>query len=87
MFEILGNNNASFSYQKLKSSRYQVKVSQAETPFTLVFKSTFNNLWEARINGEKISDHFLIYDYANAWKLNRKGDYTIDVVFKVWPWE
>jgi len=100
VFEFLGNKNPSLfvatkegkeinplSYNKLSPTRYVVSVKKAKNPYNLVFKSTFNDLWEVRIDGEKIGGHFLVYDYANGWKMEKEGSYNIDVVFKVWPWE
>jgi hypothetical protein len=88
IFEIVNNREIELSYEKLGAKNYKVDVKNVVTsPFNLVFKSTYNNLWEARIGREKLSSHFLDYGYANGWKINQQGSYTIDVVFKVWPWE
>ena len=71
----------------MSPARYRVQIGNARQRFDLIFKSTFNELWETKIDGKKLDEHFLVYDYANAWRIDRIGDYNIDIVFKVWPWE
>lgn len=75
------------NYQKVAPTRYLVNVQDADKPFSLIFRETYNDLWEARIDGEKLDRHYLVYDYANVWGIEKKGNYNIDIVFKVWPWE
>lgn len=76
------------NYRKSDAVSYEVNIKNATSaPFKLIFKETYNDLWEARINGEKINDHFVAYDYANGWKIQKEGDYLIKIVFKVWPWD
>lgn len=87
LFLAEGKQIPRISYERLDQTHYKVNISGATQPFNLIFKESHNNLWEARIQGRKTDDHFLIYDYANAWKINKKGDFTIDVVLKVWPWD
>ncbi len=87
MFEILADKPPKISYIKESPERYIVTVFDATAPYLLVFKSEFNSLWEARIDGDILSSHELIYEYANSWKVDKMGSYRIEVVFKVWPWE
>ena len=87
LFVAEGEEIPEVTYQRLSSTRYKVYIRKAKKPYHLIFKETFNDFWEARINGEKLNAHFLAYDYANGWRVEKKDDYTIEVVFKVWPWE
>lgn len=87
LFITEGEDAPSISYQKLNTTHYTINVQNAKNPYKLIFKETFNHLWKARIDGEKLDEHFLIYNYANGWQIKRCGDYTINIVFKVWPWE
>jgi len=87
LFEVRGEDPPVLSYEKLSPARYRVQIGNARPRFDLIFKSTFNELWETKIDGKKLDEHFLVYDYANAWRIDRIGDYNIDIVFKVWPWE
>lgn len=75
------------SYEKFGPTSYRVNIKNAKPPFSLVFKTTFNELWEARISGKKIDDHFLVHGYANGWRIDKGGSYVIDIIFKIWPWE
>jgi hypothetical protein len=87
VFGTLDENASKISYVKESPTRYRISVVNAKSPFTLVFKSLFNDSWEARIEGVSIHGHDMIYHYANAWEIDKTGSYLIDVIFKVWPWE
>lgn len=75
------------TYTKINPRHYKVFIKGATKPFSLNFKTTFNESWKARINNLELKEHTLVYDYANDWRIDKEGDYTIDIVFKVWPWE
>ena len=77
---------AQVAYQKLSPSNYLVQVRDASDPFTLVFKETYHDLWNATVDGQKLTDHYVWGGYANAWKIDKLGSYTINIHFKVWPW-
>lgn len=98
IYDYIGNKNSSLfvvdnneqpilDYKKLNSMHYVVNVKGAKEPSRLIFKETYSDFWEARIDGQRIEKHFLAYDYANGWEIDRKGDYNIEVIFKVWPWD
>jgi hypothetical protein len=87
LFEVLDDGDIEISYQKLSPTKYKIFVKNAQEPFTLVFKNTYYDLWVARIDKEELKNHFLVYDYANAWKIEKNGSFVVDIVFKVWPWE
>lgn len=87
LFTVEGEKPEIISYREVNNRRYIVSIKNAKSPYSLIFKETFNDLWQAKVNGEAVRDHFLVYDYANGWKMGKEGDYTIDIVFKVWPWE
>lgn len=70
------------TYKKLSNTNYQVEIKDAREPFSLYFLEQFDNLWEAYINGAKIADPSKVYSYANAWRVNKKGDYTISIRYK-----
>lgn len=87
LFSADGSNPPVITYKKKSPTRYLVSIRGASSPFKLIFKGTYNDLWEAKLDGEKLRNHSLIYDYANGWDVNKEGDYNIEVVFKIWPWE
>lgn len=67
--------------------KYKVYIKDSEGKFILFLNEIFSPNWEARIENRKIAEHFVVNGYANGWVVDRKGSYTIDVVFKIWPWE
>lgn len=84
LFLVEGNTSTNLSYRKLSNSCYTVDVSGARAPFQLVFKETFSKVWEARIGGELIADHRMVYNYANQWEVDREGDYQIKISLRNW---
>lgn len=76
-------------YQIIKHSpiHYQYQVFDSSSPYFVILSTNFSSLWIAKINDHPITDHFQINGFANGWLVDQKGDYTIDVKFKTWPWE
>jgi hypothetical protein len=87
LFELEGKPGININYLRVSPRHYLVKVKNPNESFTLIFKETFHPLWQAKIGDQKLDTHFKVYDYANAWKIQKTGDYEIDLTFKVWPWE
>lgn len=69
------------SFNKLSPSKYKVVIKNAKSSFILSFSERFSPLWEATINNENISDHFMINGYGNGWYIDKKGDYNIMLYF------
>lgn len=86
LFMTTGNSRPQMSYIKINNIHYVVSIKNATEPYTLIFKETFNNLWQARIGSDVIKQHALVYDYANEWRINKIGSYRINIILKVWPW-
>lgn len=74
------------SYMKVSSTHYLVKVS-AKGPYKLIFKESYGDRWKLYMNREEVKDHELIYNFANLWKINKLGDYEMELKLKLWPWE
>ncbi|KKQ98117.1 MAG: hypothetical protein UT23_C0005G0040 [Candidatus Woesebacteria bacterium GW2011_GWA1_39_12] len=87
IFVIKDDEKPTLIYSKISSTQYAVEIKDAKKPYILIFKSTYNKLWQAKIEGEIQKEHFVVYDYANAWRINKIGDYTIKVDLKIWPWD
>ncbi|OGM60246.1 hypothetical protein A2955_01015 [Candidatus Woesebacteria bacterium RIFCSPLOWO2_01_FULL_37_19] len=87
LISLEGDNLPIYSYKNIGVNKFEVNVMDAKEPFILVLKNNYNDQWASKIDEQILKDHFLIYNYANAWKVNKKGDYTIKLVFRVWPWE
>ena len=97
-FEYIGNKNFSFIeslgkgapslvYKKLSASHYKISAMDSKGDFKLIFKQTFDDYWEAFVENEKIDRHYVIYDYANAWDIDQKGDFEINIKYNVRPWD
>lgn len=83
----LPNNSQGMNiqWQRVDSTHYKVKVSKSSTiPGLLVFSELFDPRWKILYSdGSSISskEHFLANDFANAWILDKTGDYNLSIVF------
>lgn len=75
------------SFQKRAQDHYSVSVGKADGPFILILNNTFDNLWQAKIDGIPLETHFIVNGFANGWLIDKKGDYSIEIILKVWPWD
>ena len=61
-----------------------VHVSNATTPYYLVFRETYDPHWAAFYsNGTEVNprDHIAVNGFANAWYMNKTGNYTITLYY------
>ena len=61
-----------------------VHVSNATTPYYLVFRETYDPHWVAFYsNGTEVNphDHIAVNGFANAWYMNKTGNYTITLYY------
>ena len=61
-----------------------VHVSNAITPYYLVFRETYDPHWAAFYsNGTEVNprDHIAVNGFANAWYMNKTGNYTITLYY------
>ena len=79
----LKENLPEISYKKINPTKYLVNVENARDPFYLVQLENYDTYWNAKINKNKIEEHEKIFGYANAWYINKKGNY--DVVIEYTP--
>ena len=57
-------------FTKADPTRYEVQVTGAKGPFTLVFSESYNSGWKAFINDAREAEaaaHLLVNGYANGW--------------------
>jgi hypothetical protein len=66
-------------FDKIDSTKYTYQIKNATQSFILVFSELFDAGW--RITDS--TEHFLANGYANAWKINRTGDF--DGVIEFYP--
>jgi hypothetical protein len=75
---------------RIDPTRYRVSVKGAKTPFLLVFSENFDRNWKAytyRISSsygdssEAVPEnlHYQANLFANAWMVDKKGDYDVEI--------
>jgi len=68
-------------WEMVNPTEYKVKLSKnSDQPELLVFSELYNSQWGAFYEGgEKLPEwkHVLVNVYANAWLIDKKGDYEI----------
>ena len=65
-------------------TKVTVHVSNAITPYYLVFRETYDPHWAAFYsNGTEVNprDHIAVNGFANAWYMNKTGNYTITLYY------
>ena len=65
-------------------TKVTVHVSNATTPYYLVFRETYDPHWAAFYsNGTEVNprDHIAVNGLANAWYMNKTGNYTITLYY------
>lgn len=83
--EALGTPNLSLTAQS--PTRYTVQVTGAKAPFFLVFSETFSKDWQVKFNNDTgllvpAENHFIVNGYANAWYINKEGNYQIEISYR-----
>lgn len=73
-------------FSQINQSQYNVNVTQAKQPFYLVLSTAYNSNWIARFTSDgsdSISDldHKPANGYANAWYIDRKGDFDLSLEY------
>ncbi len=75
-------SNIKLQYKKINPAKYALHIS-TDKPFILIFSELFNGNWQAIYPDKKIVDNHLIANYfANAWMIDRVGEYDIEILFK-----
>lgn len=87
LFVVEGKVTPREFYKKIDNIHYKIYISNATIPYRLIFKETYNSRWNASIDNNIVATHALVYNYANEWNISRKGNYIINVVFRIYPWK
>lgn len=74
--------DAQTSYFKNSATSYTAKVINSQGEVNLYFLDRYNPNWEAYIDGNKITNHFEVFSYANAWKIKKKGDFNLLIEYR-----
>jgi len=78
------NRRVQLNYQKISPTKYIVDIKNPSGDFDLIFKETYSDGWVAQTNQTEFK-HIKLLDYANGWRINKSGNFQIEVIFKVWP--
>ncbi|MEM0143783.1 MAG: hypothetical protein QXL94_07560 [Candidatus Parvarchaeum sp.] len=72
------------SFVQNTPTKVTVHISNATTPYYLVFRETYDPHWAAFYsNGTQVNprDHIAVNGFANAWYMNKTGNYTITLYY------
>lgn len=72
------------TYQKKSPTEYQLQVTNARSPFVLVFNTAYHPLWNAQLPSGLVSsaNHVLANNYANAWLIDQQGDFFVQISYQ-----
>ena len=74
------------NFQGMGPSEYRVDVTNATSPFLLVFEETFDYNWQlfhgtSHSGASIVANHMRIDGYANGWIINIPGTYTLTIFY------
>lgn len=70
------------TFTKINPTLYQIKVTDAKAPYNIVFMQQFDKNWELSINNETLSSHEQSLGYANTWRVDKNGSYSLQIRFR-----
>lgn len=74
--------DAEIETSKKNPTLYKIYVKNAKGEINLYFLQTFNPGWELSLDNQVITKHEKVFSYANGWKINRSGNYTLTLSYK-----
>lgn len=83
-------NSGNFSpVNILKSSfdEYEIWVPNSDEDFILVLNENYHPFWKLSVNGKAYEESFKIFEFANGWQIEDKGNLSIKIKFVVWPFD
>jgi len=74
-------------FRRISASEYLVSVRNARNPFVLGFSERYSPQWIAEYMDTDMpvaseQDHFIINGFANAWNVDRTGNYSVRIRFR-----
>jgi hypothetical protein len=88
MYGNIESNKPFCKYRKINPQKYVVDIDSYDSrPFIVILTNNYNVLWSARIDGSSLNRHFEVNGYANGWYVEKKGNFSVDIIFKIWPWQ
>lgn len=79
---IIFSPDQNLTFAKINPTHYEVNIVNAGKSFELYFLELFDEGWEAYVNGVKLVGHGKAYSYANSWRVDKAGSYTIVIKYK-----
>jgi hypothetical protein len=77
------NEVQKINYIKINPVSYKIEVNNCSDSFILILVNNYNKMWQARIDGVPIQTHFKANGFSNAWLVEKKGNFSIDVNFNL----
>ena len=81
---LLNFHTVNITFVKDSPTRVTIEIQNARDPFYLVFRETYSKYWHAYYsNGTEVNpkDHIAVNGFANAWYMNKTGNYTITLYY------
>ncbi|MDO8639222.1 MAG: alpha-(1-_3)-arabinofuranosyltransferase family protein [Candidatus Daviesbacteria bacterium] len=90
IYEVEQSKNLSLIYSpdteievsKKNQTFYNIYVKNAKGEINLYFLQNFNPGWELLLGNQLVTEHEKVFSYANSWKINKSGNYTLTLSFK-----
>ena len=80
LFNVGGFGDPVVNATRISPTMFKVTVNDSSSPFYMVFTQTYSSLWSAYYAGGSTIPqkmHIAVDGFANAWYLNRTGNYTL----------
>ncbi|MEK7616872.1 MAG: alpha-(1-_3)-arabinofuranosyltransferase family protein [Patescibacteria group bacterium] len=72
---------AKVQYTRINPTLYIADIA-SEEPFDLYFLENFDPNWQVNIDGLEIKEHNKLFSYANSWKINKIGNFFVEIKYK-----
>ncbi|MEK9207825.1 MAG: hypothetical protein AAB922_05035, partial [Patescibacteria group bacterium] len=71
-------------FNQINPSKYIVNIKSASQPFVLVLSQRYDPGWKLKLAGSNqyFSAHFLANGFANAWLIDKTGDFQLDLEYQ-----
>jgi len=74
--------DADVEYKEVNTTNYEITIKNAKENINLIFLNTFDSGWKLTDGEKEVGNHSEIFSYANSWKLERSGDYRLNLKFE-----
>ncbi len=72
---------ADMTYKKISATKYEAKIPKTDTDTTLLFKNTFDEKWEAQIDGSSLNNHIIANGFENSWQIGKGQEGIITISY------